>query len=388
MTTDTPRPARRLSYIDWMRGLAILIMIEAHVLDAWTLTADRQTRAFAWSVILAGFAAPMFLFLAGVSVSLAASAGERKIGSAATAAARVRRRGWEVLGLAYLFRFQAYLLNPKAMIAGVLKVDILNIMGPSIVAASAIWQAARTHRRRIAAFAVATLAVTLTTPLVRTSRLIDALPSLAQWYLRATPGRNNFQVFPWAGFVFAGALVGVLLEQARQAGSERRLHAWMGPAGFAFAGACYAGSHLPSIYADSFFWTSSPMFFLLRVGLISGALSLVYFYERRPRLLGRWWCWASPMAVFGQSSLFVYWVHVELAYGVFSGPLHKRLPFADAVLAFAWFSLGMLGLVLLKNACAGAWKRWRAASGVPVGTPAERKASPADSCGPRGADIV
>jgi uncharacterized membrane protein len=362
MTTDTPRPARRLSYIDWMRGLAILIMIEAHVLDAWTLPADRQTRAFEWSAILAGFAAPMFLFLAGVSVSLAASAGERRTGNAATAAARVRRRGWEVFGLAYLFRFQAYLLNPKAMLAGVLKVDILNIMGPAIVAAAAIWQAARGYWGRIAAFAAATLAITLTTPLVRTSRLIDALPSLAQWYLRATPGKNNFQVFPWAGFVFAGALVGVLLERARQAGSERRLHAWMAPAGFAFAAACYAGSRLPSVYADSFFWTSSPMFFLLRVGLIGGALSLIYFYERRRRLLGAWWRWDSPMAVFGQSSLFVYWVHVELVYGVFSTPLHRQLPFADAVSAFGWFALAMFGLVLLKNTGVSWWKRWRTAS--------------------------
>ena len=63
-----------------MRGLAILIMIEAHVLDAWTRPSDRQTLAFGISAILAGFAAPMFLFLAGVSVALAACAGARKSG--------------------------------------------------------------------------------------------------------------------------------------------------------------------------------------------------------------------------------------------------------------------------------------------------------------------
>ena len=134
------------------------------------------------------------------------------------------------------------------------------------------------------------------------------------------------------------------------------------PGGLAFAAACYAGSYLPSIYADSFFWTSSPMFFLLRVGLISAVLSAVYFYELRPRILGRWWPWASPMALFGQSSLFVYWVHVELVYGVFSASLHKRLAFPDAVAAFAWFSLLVFGVVLVKNACVARWKQWRAAA--------------------------
>ncbi len=349
----------RLGYIDWMRGLAILIMIEAHVLDAWTLPADRNTRAFGLSVILAGFAAPMFLFLAGLAVSLAASAGERKTGSPAIAASRVRRRGWEVFGLAYLFRVQAYLLNPKAMLAGLLKVDILNIMGPAIVAAAALWEAAGEYRRRLVAFAAVTLAITLTTPLVRLSPLIDRLPPFLQWYLRATPGKNNFQVFPWAGFVFAGAFVGVLLERARARQAERRLHAWMGPGGLALAAGCYTGSLLPSIYPDSFFWTSSPMFFLLRVGVVSATLSAIYAWERRPRLF-RWWRWQSPMALFGQSSLFVYWVHVELAYGVFSAPLHKSLPFWRAVAAFAWFSLFMFALVLVKNFGAARWKQWRA----------------------------
>ena len=134
------------------------------------------------------------------------------------------------------------------------------------------------------------------------------------------------------------------------------------PGASSFAVLCYAGSYLPSIYADSFFWTSSPMFFLLRVGIISAVLSIVYFYEQRPRLFGKWWTWQSPMALFGQSSLFVYWVHVELVYGVFSGPLHKALPFRDGVAAFACFSLFMFGLVLLKNFCVTKWKEWRASA--------------------------
>jgi uncharacterized membrane protein len=358
--TQPAHTTRRLSYIDWMRGLAILIMIEAHVIDAWTRPSDRGSLAFGCAAILAGFAAPMFLFLSGVSAALGASAKARRSGDPAAAAASVRRRGWQVFGLAYLFRLQAYMLNPRAVLAGVLKVDILNIMGPSIVAAAALWQAARDYRRRIIVLGAATLAITLITPLVRTSTLLAWLPDPVEWYVRPVPGRNNFTFFPWMGFVFAGALVGVLLDRPREAAAERRYHAVAAALGVVFAAACYAGSYLPSIYPDSQFWTSSPMFFLMRVGIVTAVLSLVYFWERRPRLLPFARSW-SPMAQFGQASLFVYWVHVELVYGIFSRPLHRNLSFGMAALAFAGFSLAMFALAMAKNRLVALWKERRAA---------------------------
>ena len=351
-----PSRTGRLSYIDWMRGLAILIMIEAHVIDAWTRPADRQSLAFGCAAVLAGFAAPMFLFLAGVSASLGAGARARRTGDAAGAAASVRRRGWQVFGLAYLFRLQAYILNPKALLAGLLKVDILNVMGPSIVAVAALWQVARDYRRRILVLGAAAAASTLLTPLVRTSAFVQALPGPIQWYIRPIPGRNNFTFFPWMGFVFAGAVVGVLLNRSRLEAEERRFHAWLGTLSLLFAGACYAGSYLPSIYADSHFWTSAPSFFGLRVGLVTAILSLTYFWELRPRLLPTEW---NPMAQFGRASLFVYWVHVELVYGIASQPLHGRLPFASALLALAGFSLLMFLLAVMKNRAVAQWKEWR-----------------------------
>ncbi len=55
------------------------------------------------------------------------------------------------------------------------------------------------------------------------------------------------------------------------------------------------------------------------------------------------------MELFGRTSLFVYWVHVELAYGLPSRPLHKALSFHGAVLACAIFTLGMLALAMAKS---------------------------------------
>ena len=60
------------TYLDVLRGVAVLIMIEAHVIDSWTRVADRRSRAFGESMILGGFGAPLFLFLAGVAVAMSA----------------------------------------------------------------------------------------------------------------------------------------------------------------------------------------------------------------------------------------------------------------------------------------------------------------------------
>jgi uncharacterized membrane protein (GlpM family) len=46
----------------------------------------------------------------------------------------------------------------------------------------------------------------------------------------------------------------------------------------------------------------------------------------------------SPLVVFGQTSLFVYFVHVELVYGVFSYPIRHRLPLVSSLGAYALFA--------------------------------------------------
>ena len=61
------------------------------------------------------------------------------------------------------------------------------------------------------------------------------------------------------------------------------------------------------------------------------------------------------MIVFGRASLFVYWVHVELAYGWFTQPLHQALPLPWAIGAFLE-SIAIGGLAGLVGGLAfGVW---------------------------------
>ena len=68
----------RLGYLDWLRGLTVLVMIEAHTFDAWTRPEDKTREVYGWLMVLGGMAAPAFLFMAGVAVALAAASRLRR----------------------------------------------------------------------------------------------------------------------------------------------------------------------------------------------------------------------------------------------------------------------------------------------------------------------
>src|SRR4029453_848291 len=97
--------------IDWLRGVAILIMIGAHTFDAWTLPAERLRPWYGRIVIIAGMAAPLFLFLAGGGLALAGAGPVRRGRENGDASRLVQRRGWQIFGYAFLFRFQSFVLG-------------------------------------------------------------------------------------------------------------------------------------------------------------------------------------------------------------------------------------------------------------------------------------
>jgi uncharacterized membrane protein len=340
----------RRGYLDWIRGVAVVVMIEGHVVDSWTRDADRASDIYGWATIVGGLGAPLFLFLAGVAVSLSAGSKFRRSGSTGVASRAVARRGLEVFGLAFLFRLQAWILgwsDPRNL----LKVDILNIMGPSISAAGLLWGLARTTRARIAIFGVVTLAIAFLTPALRAAPVIRALPSPIEAYFRPLPGLTNFVFPPWAGFVFAGAILGLLIDGARTADSERRLNTGFAAAGAALGVGAFGLSYLPSPFGNSYFWTTSPAFFFLRAGIMTAVVAGGYFWTTRPSTPSSW----RPLEQLGRTSLFIYWIHVEMVYGLISRPIHHRLPFPAVLMAFAVLTLLMLG-------CSVAWERrgtWR-----------------------------
>lgn len=351
--------ATRRTYLDVLRGVAVLVMIEAHVIDSWTRAADRHTHWFRQSLVLGGFAAPLFLFLAGVGVAMSAGSKARRTGDARAAMRAVQMRGLQIFLLAFVFRFQSLVLSHGEWWT-LLKVDILNIMGLSMVLAATIWGLLPDTRARLTAFAVWTAGLVWLAPAVRAFPLLRALPDAIEGYIRPIPGLTNFTIFPWTAFVTAGAMVGILLDDARVPEADRRVNVSFGVGGLLVAYLAYRASFLPPLDPRSSFWTTSASFFFVRLGLMVGALGLAYAWEQRPILrlgsgqVARRW---SPLQVLGRHSLFIYWIHVELVYGLVSLPLHGAFTLGGAWMALGLFCLLMLAVAAVTERMAGKFNR-------------------------------
>ena len=341
-------PARaergRKGYLDWLRGVGVLIMIEAHTLDSWTRLGDRVRPAYKWALVLGGFGAPIFLFLAGVALALAYGSRRRRGMSEPEATRRSWRRGLEVFALAFLFRLQSLVISGGGLRA-FLKVDILNVMGLAMVVTAALWWAGRTWRGRTFALVAATVLAAMLTPIVRETSILDVLPPVVDAYLRPEAGRSTFTIFPWAGFLFAGAVAGLWLDSGTREQEGHRNLALLA-AGSAIGVSAYVASYLPPIYAHTSYWTSSPTFFFVRLGILLVLVPGAFAWSRASE---GWWRGWSPLQDFGVSSLFVYWIHVEMVYGVLSAPIHRALSFEQVLVAMGLFAGLLFALVMAKK---------------------------------------
>ena len=353
----------RRRYIDWARGVAVLIMIQAHALDAWTRFADRSLKAYGYLLLLGGFAAPMFLWLAGIGLAMSAERVLVKTGRRSDAAQAIVRRGAEIFILAFLFRLQAFIISPGSSPVTLFRVDILNVMGPAMAVAGLVWAIGLSPTGAVLASALVAIALAMVTPVVRQASWVNLLPTWTQWYLRPFGDHTTFTLLPWSAFVFAGAACGPLLAGAADSRAERRMVTALSLAGAAIAGLGLYTSYQPSIYAASNFWTSSPTYFAVRTGVLMLALGALYCLT----FLEGWL--AAPLRVlerFGKNSLFIYWIHVELVYGYTTWVIHRRLPLWGTALAYLVFCAAMFGALLLRDRAVTWWKTTRTPKSAPA----------------------
>ncbi len=125
----------RLAYIDWMRGLACVLMFQTHCYDSWLSPAARKSSSLIiWSQLGGTLPAPLFVFLAGVSFALVTEKLREKGIARNAIAKQTILRGAEIFGMGLLFRVQELGLGyPWSPWSDLLRVDVLNILGLSMM---------------------------------------------------------------------------------------------------------------------------------------------------------------------------------------------------------------------------------------------------------------
>jgi uncharacterized membrane protein len=352
---------KRIAYIDWLRGLACLVMFQTHCYDSWLGGATRDSGFFQLSRLGGTLPAPLFLFLAGISFALVTDKLREKGVSADEIARTTILRGGEIFLLGLLLRLQEFLLGqPRAPWTDLLRVDILNVIGVSLMMAGVACRIAAAGgaadvrqllRATIVTAAVCAAGIVILTPPLWTNWRPHALAWWLESYINGvhtfdTPQSWLFPIFPWAAFAFVGLAVGSLLlsEWARK--HEAPALAVAGAGGVALIALGMWLDALPvRLYATYDFWRTSPNFFLVRVGIVLIVLFLGYAWCRWGA--GEWGF--SPLIEMGKCSLLVYWVHLEFVYGGLSIVRKRRVGIGTATLGLIVIFVAMTLLAVVRN---------------------------------------
>jgi len=353
----------RLAYIDWMRGLACALMFQTHCYASWLSPEARKSSSLIiWSQLGGTLPAPLFIFLAGVSFALVTERLREKGVARNAVAKQTILRGTEILGMGLLFRAQEFALGyPWAPWTDLLRVDVLNILGLSMMLMGVLcWitgaraVAATRLRTLVAGLFVGALVAMATPPLWTTYR-----PKFLPWPLESyingmhifdKPQAWLFPLFPWCAFAFVGLAVGFFLFSGFAKRKEGLAFALLGGTGLL---ACYLSTVFDSsrihLYAVYDYWHSNPDFLLMRCGILLIIFFLVYAWCR--------WGLAqkgfSPIIQLGNTSLLVYWVHIEFVYGRFSILPKGQCSALKATCGLLAVFLAMLALSLARTS----WKK-------------------------------
>ncbi len=353
----------RLAYIDWMRGLACVLMFQTHCYDSWLSASARQSKFFMYSQLGGTFPAPLFLFLAGISFALVTEKLWKKSLRPEQIACITIRRGAEIFAFGLLFRVQEYLIAwGWAPLSDLLRVDILNTIGLSMMLMGLfcwlVLSISRGERARLALVSVSAavaLLISLLTPLMWTTWRPHGLPWPLESYINGvhnldTPQAWLFPIFPWTAFAFAGLAAGFVLQGQWARRREAMIFSLAAVAGVVLVeGAHWLDAQPRQIYAAYDFWHTSPNFFLIRVGLLLVILAASYGWCRWGA--GGWGF--SPLIQLGQASLLVYWVHIEFVYGRLSILPKYSQTIRTASLGLLVIFLAMLLLAFLRTRLKG-----------------------------------
>ena len=358
-------------------------MFQTHCYDAWLGGPARNSTFFMYSQLGGTFPAPLFLFLAGVSFALVTDKLLQKQLSANQIAKTTIRRGAEIFALGLLFRVQEFAISLGwAPWSDLGRVDILNTIGVSMMLMGVMcWavlkarvdrtflsdlpeqahptptrvSAPHVQQNMVITAILVTAAIAFLTPLLWTTWRLHFLPWQLETYINGVhnlgmPQPWLFPIFPWTAFAFAGLAFGFILSSNPVKKAGTCTFAFILAAGIALI--ClsrFLDSRKLQLYSVYDYWHTSPNFFLVRLGML--LLLIVFAYA---------WCrWGlgqrafSPLIQLGNTSLLVYWVHIEFVYGRFTILSRRSHTIAGATGGLLIIFFSMLALSLVRTN----WKR-------------------------------
>jgi fucose 4-O-acetylase-like acetyltransferase len=339
--------SHRLEYLDWVRGIGAIIMLNGHVWHSYLKPELKSSGVYNLTQFIGGMPPALFLFLTGITLAFLMDSTQRRGMTAGTRVVEAFKRSRYLFLLAFAFRIQLWIFGMPSPWESLLKVDVLNCMGFAM-AVFAVMAAFRTEER-IRLCAALGLGIAFLSPLV-SQMDFSGMP----WMLRAylVPDYNFFGIFPWGAYLAFGLSMGSIIRTVPPDMTDRMMQ-WSALTGGALILVCqyFAGSSL-TIYSKAEYWLNSPAQVLTKVGVLLLMVAFAFVWTRYGAKNG--WSWVRQ---FGTTSLLVYWVHIELVYGKASWLFKDSLNITQTAVA----AVIVIPLMLLLSTLQTHRQRWKEA---------------------------
>lgn len=347
MNSSLPSQSRRIEVVDWLRGVAVVLMILAHGTDAWLIPSHRIGLPYEIIRLLSGIPARLFLLLVGVSAAIQFETGIRKGFSSREMRRNLTKRGLQIIALAYLFRLQGWILSGFYGTWEVLfRVDILNAIGASMLVVAWLATPCKGKRRLLIPLLAASVFLGLGTT-IGPAEFPSFLPRPLTSYLGGQRPMAWFSLFPWGAWSLVGVPIGYLWVWAHQErGRAIRCFTTGMAVGLAFILTVHLFRSLaPHIirYPSRVVEQMGPGIFFHRLGLIGILTGIGFFWCR---ILGPRF---SVMRQFGRTSLLIYWIHIEFCYGSLVYPIREKLTLVPTLTLVVILTTLMLGVSLFRT---------------------------------------
>lgn len=310
-----PHSKQRYLFIDLLRFLAVVFMVQGHTFDALLDFELRSHMLFYVHDFFHGFIAPMFLFASGVAFGISTF---KKWEEHRLPSPHVLRRYGKFIGLiviGYALHLPYFSLM-KIMAEGTagdfavwLQVDALHCIAVTMLLLQTAVLVLKEERRFVIFTGTMAAVIIFLSPIIWSIDLTGTLPLWLVSYVNV--GNNSwFPLFPWSSYILCGVIFASVFMNAKEHHHAVSLMQKSVSVGLLMMIVSFIVVNIPfHLYPLHDVWKVNPLIIFARLGFVLLVTSGVFFAEHSFKITSK-----IPQ-IMGRESLFIYILHLIILYG-------------------------------------------------------------------------
>lgn len=306
----------RIIFIDLIRAFAVLQMVQGHTINVLLAESSRSPSLPAYAVwfFMRGMTAPIFMFTAGTVFTYLFQSFNKPFNNNPRVKKGIKR-GALLIAIGYILRYPSTTIIDFSHVSEeswkiFFAVDVLHLIGLSLLTVLfLLYISEKFNINNYLTFSTTAIIVFFSSQFIYSINWISFLPQAIAGYFYPATG-SNFPIFPWAGYVIAGGVLGSYLAKHPMVFKTTKFSLTLALFGILFIFISLLSDivleflNLPLQNSQA-----SPGLIIFRVGFVLMLNALVSFIALKVEQIPKF------LITVGRNTLLIYVVHLLILYG-------------------------------------------------------------------------